>query len=432
MRLFVATCISLALLSLNLIAVGPATSQVAPTPSKRNFFWVFLTKGENNEMVKQMKPEEVKKMQADHVGNLGTLGKAGLALTAGPLGDNGFIRGIVLLKVDTKEQALDCFKNDPFVQNRILAVDCYPVRLNPSNVSKTYTPDKMRQYSLAIISKGANWKGKDGTAVDKLFANFKKISVEGEVAVPATFSQVGDRLGLLMLRASGVDHIKSLIETDNAVKQGKIQVTVHPLWLNDGILGSPKPLHLFDGKTFNGWEGDTKKTWRIENEGTDESYIVGGSLKEEVPHNNFLVTRRPFYNFELKLQVRLLGTGFVNGGIQFRSKRLTNPDYEMIGYQADMGEGYWGCLYDESRRNKVLAKPADEVLKKALKPNEWNDYVIRCVGTRVQLWLNGTLTVDYTETDASLPIAGLIGLQIHGGGKAEAHFKNIVLTELPL
>ena len=33
----------------------------------------------------------------------------------------------------------------------------------------------------------------------------------------------------------------------------------------------PKSIQLFDGKTFNGWEGDTKNTWRIEN-----GEIVGG------------------------------------------------------------------------------------------------------------------------------------------------------------
>jgi hypothetical protein len=44
---------------------------------------------------------------------------------------------------------------------------------------------------------------------------------------------------------------------------------------------------LFDGKTFNGWEGDTLKTWRIEN-----GSIVGGSLDERVPHNDFLVTKK--------------------------------------------------------------------------------------------------------------------------------------------
>jgi hypothetical protein len=183
---------------------------------------------------------------------------------------------------------------------------------------------------------------------------------------------------------------------------------------------------LFDGKSFSGWEGDTKKTWRIE-----KGALVGGSLTETVPHNDFLTTSRELKNFDLRLKVKLEGTGFVNGGIQLRSQRTTDPPYEMSGYQADMGEGYWASLYDESRRNKTLQSPNAEVLKATLKPNDWNDYAIRCEGRRIRLWLNGTLTVDYIEDDASIPLTGKIGLQIHGGGKSEASYKDITIAELP-
>lgn len=183
---------------------------------------------------------------------------------------------------------------------------------------------------------------------------------------------------------------------------------------------------LFDGRSFQGWEGDTAKTWRVEN-----GALVGGSLSEQVPHNNFLCTRKAYGDFELTLQMKLEGaTGFVNGGVQFRSKRAQDPAYEMIGYQADMGDKFWGCLYDESRRDKILAGPDSSARNSLAKPNDWNTYRIRCEGRHIQLWLNGKQTVDYTEPDETIPQSGIIGLQIHGGGKAQAWFKNIVLEEL--
>jgi hypothetical protein len=104
----------------------------------------------------------------------------------------------------------------------------------------------------------------------------------------------------------------------------------------------------------------------------------------------------------------------------------------MIGYQADLGDGFWGCLYDESRRDKVLARPDSILSGKVLKANSWNDYRIRCEGRRIRIWLNKKLTVDYTEPDSTIPQKGLIGLQIHGGGKAEASYRNIRIKELPL
>lgn len=184
---------------------------------------------------------------------------------------------------------------------------------------------------------------------------------------------------------------------------------------------------LFDGKTFNGWQGDTKKTWRIE-----DGAFVGGSLAEKVPHNEFLRTERKFSNFVLRLKFKLVGTGdFNNGGVQVRSKPVVNPPYELSGYQADLGDGWWGSLYDESRRNKVLVKADPELIKKILKRDDWNDYEIRCEGKRLRLSINGHQTVDYTEPDDSIPQHGIIGLQIHGGGPAEASYKDITIEELP-
>ena len=191
------------------------------------------------------------------------------------------------------------------------------------------------------------------------------------------------------------------------------------------LFAEPKPLS--DGKTFAGWEGDTAKTWRIV-----DGAFVGGSLDEKVPHNEFLATEKRYANFELRLKFKLTGTeGMINGGVQFRSERTENPTYEMIGYQADMGEKYWGCLYDESRRKKVLVAPEAELIAKTIKLNEWNDYRIRCEGPHIQLWVNGVQTVDYTETEPGIVQDGKIAVQIHGGGKAEASYKDIVIEELP-
>ena len=187
-----------------------------------------------------------------------------------------------------------------------------------------------------------------------------------------------------------------------------------------------EPVALSDGKTFTGWDGDTGKTWRIE-----EGAFVGGSITTKVPRNEFLATTKSYKNFELRVKFRLLGSeGMINGGVQFRSVRIPNH-FEMIGYQADMGDKYWGALYDESRRRKVLAAPEAELINKTIKLNEWNEYRIRCEGPHIQLWVNGVQTVDYTETESNIAPDGKIAVQIHGGGKAEAWYKDIIIEELP-
>jgi 3-keto-disaccharide hydrolase len=183
---------------------------------------------------------------------------------------------------------------------------------------------------------------------------------------------------------------------------------------------------LFDGKTLNGWEGDTK-VFRVA-----DGAIVAGSPTEKIAHNDFLASRDEFGDFELRLKARLVGQG-QNAGVQFRSQRIANH-FEMIGYQCDMGtmqgRPIWGALYDESRRRKFLAEPDHDKLTAALKPADWNDLVIRCEGPRVQIWVNGLQTVDYTEPDADVPRRGRLGLQIHGGEPAEAAYKDIRIKQL--
>ena len=190
--------------------------------------------------------------------------------------------------------------------------------------------------------------------------------------------------------------------------------------------GPKKPVALFDGRSFSGWDGDTKNTWRIQ-----DGAIVGGSLTVQVPRNEFLTTTRPFGDFVLRVKFKLVGTeGFINGGVQFRSQRLEKPAHEMTGYQADLGDKYWGSLYDESRRNKTLVAPDSKLIDEVLKRGDWNDYEIRAEGPRIRLSINGRQTIDYTETDPAIPRDGLIGLQVHGGGKVEAWYKDITIQEL--
>ena len=191
------------------------------------------------------------------------------------------------------------------------------------------------------------------------------------------------------------------------------------------LLLSAAPVSLFDGQTLAGWEGDTA-WWRVEG-----GEIRGGSLKTKVPHNYFLATEKSYQNFDLRIKLRLTGTGFVNSGIQMRSIRVPNST-EMSGYQVDYGKGWYGKIYDESRRNKVIAVSADAAaVVAAVKEGEWNEYRILAEGKRIRSWINGVPALDYLEAEANIAADGKIGIQIHSGGMAEIQVKDISLEELP-
>lgn len=177
------------------------------------------------------------------------------------------------------------------------------------------------------------------------------------------------------------------------------------------------------------WESPTPQLWKIE-----EGALTGGDGVQKIPHNDFLCARASYGNFILRLQIKLTGdpkTGMLNSGVQIRSKRLPKS-HEVSGYQCDFGEPNWyGAIYDEGRRNKLLAKSDMAALDPALRRGEWNEYIIKADGRRIQTWINGVQAVDYTEQDETIPQEGIFGIQIHSGGAAKVQVKDVAIEELP-
>jgi hypothetical protein len=181
---------------------------------------------------------------------------------------------------------------------------------------------------------------------------------------------------------------------------------------------------LFDGKTFTGWEGNMD-FFRIE-----DGSIVAGRLTNIIPNNEFLCTTSEYENFELQLKFKVTGSPQANAGVQFRTKRIPNH-HEVIGFQADIGQKYWGALYDESRRRKILAGPAAKDISKIANVDGWNNYRIIARGNRIQLILNDHMTVDYLEEDPDIAKSGVIALQVHGGPACEIWYKDISIVQYP-
>jgi hypothetical protein len=177
---------------------------------------------------------------------------------------------------------------------------------------------------------------------------------------------------------------------------------------------------LFNGKNLDGWEVDTPGLWTAR-----DGMIIGQS--PGLKYNDFLRTRKHYSNFILKVSFQMVD-GKGNSGVQFRSKPAPNS-HEVSGYQADIGEQYWGCLYDESRRKRVLVWAKPEHLTK-LNKGGWNEYIITARGNHITLELNGSRTVDYTESDADIETTGFLALQLHAGAPMEMHFKDLLIREL--
>lgn len=102
---------------------------------------------------------------------------------------------------------------------------------------------------------------------------------------------------------------------------------------------------LFDGKTLDGWAGDSR-LWSVK-----DGAIVGSTEGVTLDSNQFLIYRKSqFKDFILRAEVKLRNH---NSGIQFRSEEL--PNYVVKGYQADMAEdNWWGGVYEERGTRGVM------------------------------------------------------------------------------
>jgi putative heme-binding domain-containing protein len=182
------------------------------------------------------------------------------------------------------------------------------------------------------------------------------------------------------------------------------------------LLATPDTVaYFFNGKDLAGWDGSTE-LWKVEN-----GELVGTS-RTGLKRNEFLKSQMVFGDFRLICEVKLTPNK-ENSGIQFRSEVL--PDGEVKGYQADVGAGWWGKLYEEQGRALLWDKSGEAHVK----PEEWNTYEILAIGSHIQTAINGKPCVDLN--DAKGAMQGIMAFQLHAGGPLEVRYKNFQVEVNP-
>ena len=192
---------------------------------------------------------------------------------------------------------------------------------------------------------------------------------------------------------------------------------------------SEKPTPLFNGKDFEGWEGNT-------GEGGTEKYftikdgvIVARNETENAPKvSNYLLTKKPYRNFRLVFEGKLVESA-MHSGIALWGKKF-EKDGEKSSYQGHlvMFPSGWG-FYDLYRRNSIYK---DDGRAKAADNKGWNKMEILAIGDRIRLAVNGKLVADWRDPQPELCQSGPIGLQLHSNKvPQEVHFRGLILSENP-
>lgn len=166
------------------------------------------------------------------------------------------------------------------------------------------------------------------------------------------------------------------------------------LHAQDTATSAPPIVDLFDGKTLDGWEGDSAH-WRIE-DGTILGEIARG---QSLNKNTWLVWRGgKLSDFELNVQFKLTGLPAANSGIQIRCQ-VDNVDH-VAGYQADQSEALAPKLSGSG------AKGIDYLVENVIDPNAviGRDFQARIIVTTEGRVITGLIE---KETDSSITVQKL-------------------------
>ena len=230
-----------------------------------------------------------------------------------------------------------------------------------------------------------------------------------------------------------------------------------------GIASDDGFVPIFDGRTLDGWDGDTVY-WRVE-----DGCLVGEITPDQLLEtNSFIIWQggEPG-NFELKTEFRITEAG--NSGINYRSERLDTIPYALRGYQADIDgkRTYTGQNYEERKRatlayrgqqvtvtsqpnpeepgslranvtknawgnNEVTASLGEsDSLRALIRHEDWNECHLVVQDNRLRHYINGVLMSDVTDNDTvNRMMAGQLGMQVHVGPPMRVAYRNIRLKDL--
>lgn len=221
---------------------------------------------------------------------------------------------------------------------------------------------------------------------------------------------------------------------------------------------------LFNGKDLSGWKGladgnaikrrelkgdDLKKAQAIADQLMNEHWSVKDGVLVYDGTGKSLCTAKDYGDFEFYVDwkippgadsgIYLRGTPQVqiwdpwDNTLKDRkaktSKPATTPEDIVAAYRTGRNLGSGGLWNNKHARNQPLVLADNPI-------GEWNTFLIRMVGEKVTIWLNGKLIVDrtvlenYWDKTRTTPVfrEDQIELQHHG---SDLYFKNLYIREIP-
>ena len=183
---------------------------------------------------------------------------------------------------------------------------------------------------------------------------------------------------------------------------------------------------LYNGKDLTGWE--TTGNWIPQEDGSLLIQPRDGE-KGWQRYDAYLWAEKKYKDFVLDVEYSYPPGG--NSGVYFRVADKNNPVKQGIEAQILDSSKKQGPLGSHDHGGIVGTKAAASK-NMSRSPNEWNRMVVTCIGSHLQIELNGEQIID-TQLDKGAmkdrPLEGYIGFQDHGQPN-NLKFRNIRIREI--
>lgn len=186
--------------------------------------------------------EEAEKVQAGHMANIQKMAQSGKLMAAGPMGDDGNLRGIFLFKASA-EEARAMAAEDPAIRAGRLVLDLHSwlgpkgigVKLNDEYRKDPKIKMTMTKYFLALLRKGPKAIAASSPEAQKLqldhMWNVRRMLDAKTFATAGPFNGAGDLRGIFVIAAASMEEAKAIADADPSVKAGQLAVELHPWWV---------------------------------------------------------------------------------------------------------------------------------------------------------------------------------------------------------
>jgi uncharacterized protein len=185
-------------------------------------------------------PADPAQLQLDHLTHLKAVMAGGQGVIVGPIGSEGRVRGILVLRTASLDEAKALTARDPAVTAGQFAVEIHPWMALDGIMKPLFTPADLATYYFGFLKKGPTWTAEQTPETQKIqeghMAHLRASGESGKLVIAGPLADNGDIRGILVYKTATMEEANAIAAADPAVKAGRLVVEMHKWFVSKGAL----------------------------------------------------------------------------------------------------------------------------------------------------------------------------------------------------